>query len=1620
MGKSLGKKIAKIVVWTVVSVLLLVLAIPALLYVPFIQDFVKDIAVKEASKSTGMDIDVEQLRLRWPLRLSVDGVRVVEADGDTMLTAGRLDVGVKILPLLRGDIDVNYARLDSAFYQMGNSDSLMWLRARVDRLEVNPAQLKMNMERIALSDATLDGADIRLIMRPDTAATPVDTTASKPMLITADLITLRRVNYTMSMLPTIDSLSCSVPLAQLRNGEIDLTGRKIHARSLAIDSVSATYLTPSEAWLKANPPVAAAADTVVTPQSEMWTITADSLRLTGRRAVYATKGVRPLPGLDMSYLSVSDIDIEIDSFYNRGTSIRVPLRRLAATERCGLTLEATGTFEMDSAAMRANDFKILTNHSSIALNASMGMGDLSTDPSLPLMLQADARLSLADVMMAMPSMRPMLSKFPAPALVNLQADIHGTPRRLTVESFKARYPGMLNLSASGTVDNPMDPASIGGDLNIDGSLRGSAALNRSLTAARLLPGINLPHTMTVKGHVKYQPMKADANLVVTANDGRVALKGYWNGRTEAYDAGLDIRRFPVQAFMPALGVENLTATVAASGHGYNPMSRNTAMHVNVAVADVTYRQQPLRDIQLVADLSGGNCNGRLSSGNEPADLDVDFIAALTDSGMTWDIDGTVRHLDLLQLGIMTDTCSGSLALTSKGLYNPRTRYLDAVLTLNDVDWTYGPDRITAPRTDLRALMSDSLTSAGVNSGDLAVSFSSPFNLDSIMQRFTATSQLVDRQIKLRNLDVDSLQRTLPPFSLMMELGPDNPASEYLAASSKIMFDRAAMTASNDSLLSLTAGVTGFESGSTRLDSINFSARQHGHYLVYSAMINNEPGTMDNFAHITLNGFMGRNRLSAILNQRNIKNDTGFSFGFSAGVSDSVLTVKLAPYTPTIAYRRWTLNPDNHIAYNLFTRHIDADLSLTDSISSVRIFSTAQAETDSIAKGQTLNVQLADIRLQDWLSFSPWAPPLSGSLSADMKINLSPTSITGDGRVGLHDFFYNKERVGNFDADVNVNTDPRTGMLRADMALLVDSVKTVTVSGTLNDSITKSPFLLDFKMIHFPLRVANPFLPEGVAKLSGMLNGQMDITGEMAHPVFNGWLNFDSTAVNVTMLGTDFKFSDEKIPVDSGIVSFNDFTVTGCNDNPLLISGKANLRDLSNVALDLSMKANNMMIVNSTRARNGADAYGKAYIDLDAAVKGDMQVLFVNADLALLSGTNVTYVVPASTSTISSTAGDVSKMVHFVSFNDSVQVVQADSVARSMAMILTAGLTIQDGTVITVNLSPDGSSKAQVEGSGSFDFSMNPLSNGRLTGRYTISKGMARYNVPMLGEKSFDLLDGSYIAFNGDMMNPLLNLKAVDKMKANVTQSGQNSRVITFDVGLSVTGSLESMNVVFDLSTDDDITVQNELQSMSPEQRASQAMNLLLYNTYTGPGTSATSNLTGNPLYSFLESKVNSWMANNVKGVDISFGIDQYNRTYEGASSTTTSYSYQVSKSLFDDRFKILVGGNYSTDANADENFSQNLISDISFEYLLNRSGSMYVRIFRHTGYESILEGEVTSTGVGFVLKRKLNTLRDLFRFRRRKPSLVLPADNRQPSPQSQEPTSSSTPPPPSTTDETAK
>lgn len=511
-------------------------------------------------------------------------------------------------------------------------------------------------------------------------------------------------------------------------------------------------------------------------------------------------------------------------------------------------------------------------------------------------------------------------------------------------------------------------------------------------------------------------------------------------------------------------------------------------------------------------------------------------------------------------------------------------------------------------------------------------------------------------------------------------------------------------------------------------------------------------------------------------------------------------------------------------------------------------------------------------------------------------------------------------------------------------------------------------------------MANPFLGNDVARLSGYLNGELDMSGSFASPILNGSLACDSVGVFVPMIGSAVTFSDDSLIVADNVVKINQFDIWGANKNPLVLDGSVDARKFSSIAFDLNMNARNFQLINNDKKAR-SEIYGKLFMDMKASATGTLDRLNLNADVKVLSNTDVTYSVSPTTTQL--TRQDASGVVKFVNFNDTATVAVADTVAPMMSMRIVAGLSIDPGTQVEVDIpgsATTGNGKVELSPSGTLNYFQNFMGDMRLNGQLTLGNGYVRYSVPMVGEKKFVFDPNSSVQWNGDLMNPVLNISATDDVKANLLQDG-NSRIVNFLVKLAVSNTLSSPKVVFDLSTDDDMSIQNQLLSMSADQRSMAAINLLVTGQYSGDGVkTASSDLLQGQLYGLLTSQLNSWLANNVKGVDLSFGVDQYNKTVNGETGSAMSYSYSMSKSLFDNRFKISVGGNYSTDASADENFSENLISDISFEYILKQTSNttMYVRLFRHTGYESILEGEITETGVGFVMKRRLANLKNLF------------------------------------------
>lgn len=1568
------KGIARVTGFVIFGLLLLLTGVIGLLYSGWAQNLMhRAFMDKYSTLADGSRIELDGFRLRFPLRLTVDNL-TIHNQTDTLVAASSAYIHVNPLPLLMGEASIRTADLRGVKYVMGSPDSAMFLTMRADSIGISPASVKLASMDIDLQRATIRGGRLAMTLGNDTTPSP----PSEPtrMSINIGNVYLDDFDFSMRMMPTIDTISAIFPQAALYGGKIDLLEQSIDLGTFRGKGLAARYIVPDSARIAQYGPVP------VTPAdstSKPWTVKIKNVDFTGSQALYTTNGVEPLPGLDFTYIQVNDLDLGIRDFYNCATTVKLPLS-VSGTERCGVSLNINGNLDIDSEALHFREVKLNTANGTLAdFNAILGMGDMTTDPSLPVGLWLDAGFAPADLALMFPQMKPVTQSLPAEEQVQIITDISGTMGEINVGDIDLRVNRCINLHASGSLTNIMDPNEMGGDITLRGNIINVKQLKDKMLDKATAAMINVP-PLALGGKVKMRSGVVAGNLKATTAKGSIALDARWDSRREGYNIDINSNALPVNAFLPEMGIGPLTAHLKADGKGYDPFNPKTTLEADLILDNVEYQKVIYKDITGKVSLAEGMATVNLTSTNPDLDLALDAKGNLNGDTYSWDAALAGKRIDLMALGLAKDKSTVEVNMHGNAVIGPGKNDIDGTLTVDDLLYTQPASAISMSDIIATVATSDSTVMADLRNRDLYGRFTAPMGLDSLMAGVSDLSNELSRQLAVYTINMDTLGPHIPVFDFKLTAGSSNFINDYLAPS-KMNIRSLNLHADKDSVLHLNGGIRRLQTASMRIDSIYLDGRRHGNHFHFHAGMENKPGNLDQWHQVELQSVISGSTVSMLLHQANLKGQTGFDFGLEAtgNIADSTLTVHVKPFNPVIGYQPWMVNDDNYIAYDIANRHINANLHMTGGNSSLAIYTedVKVTGTDSTTVNQhDIVLKLDDIHIQDWISFNPFAPPMQGDVSTDIRVHFADGHLIGSGSAGIDNFYYNKEKVADFLTNFDV-TAGKNG-LHAKADLFVNGRKTITVAGALNDSTLLSPMNMDFSMIHFPLEAANPFIPSTVGKLRGTLNGNMQITGSSEHPVFNGFLDFDSTAVMLAMTGVDYTFSDAKIPMVDNVVTLTDFSINGCNENPLRINGTVNMQSLNDIRINLGMKANNMMLVNSNRAKKNADVYGKAYISLDATAKGNMNFLRVNADLSVDPGTNVTYVMQDAESALQSQSKE--GMVKFVNFTDTAAVAMADSITQTgMAMFLDANLKIDDGTTINVDLNPKGTNKVQIQSNGNFNYTSTPLdTEGRLTGRLNILEGFVRYTPPFMGEKYFTFRNNSYVAFFGNMMDPTLNIHAVDVMKANVVQDGKNSRMINFDVMLNVTGTLENMNVSFDLATNDDATVANELQSMSPEQRANQAMNMLIYKTYTGPGTKADASLSSNPLFSFLESQINNWAAENIKGVDLSFGIDQYDKTTNGSSSSTMTYSYQVSKSLFDDRFKIVVGGNYSTDANADENFSQNLINDISFEYFLNKTRTMYIRLFRHTGYESILEGEITQTGVGFVYRRKLDRIGDMF------------------------------------------
>lgn len=326
-----------------------------------------------------------------------------------------------------------------------------------------------------------------------------------------------------------------------------------------------------------------------------------------------------------------------------------------------------------------------------------------------------------------------------------------------------------------------------------------------------------------------------------------------------------------------------------------------------------------------------------------------------------------------------------------------------------------------------------------------------------------------------------------------------------------------------------------------------------------------------------------------------------------------------------------------------------------------------------------------MEIAPWLALSPFSPQIDGSISADLLVNFPQSATEISGSMGIGDLYYGKQRVGNFNLNVDYQLDS-LGRQEAQADLEIDDKKVLTLNGLL-DNQAENPVRLNLSIDEFPLAIANPFLPSEMAQLQGYLNGKMGITGSTDTPLLNGYIQMEEAVANSKSMGATLKFPQSQIRVEQNVLQFDNYEITGANKNPLHIDGNIDFKKLDKIVTDLRLYASAFQPVKSARSTK-ATVYGSVIADMDMAVNGPLDALKIRGNVGLLTGTEVTYVMQDSPFALQQQENNI---VTFVSFNDSTEIAEEDTLQKSsvLGMDILVNINIAPTVKMGVNLSVDG-------------------------------------------------------------------------------------------------------------------------------------------------------------------------------------------------------------------------------------------------------------------------------------------------------------------------------------------
>ena len=307
----------------------------------------------------------------------------------------------------------------------------------------------------------------------------------------------------------------------------------------------------------------------------------------------------------------------------------------------------------------------------------------------------------------------------------------------------------------------------------------------------------------------------------------------------------------------------------------------------------------------------------------------------------------------------------------------------------------------------------------------------------------------------------------------------------------------------------------------------------------------------------------------------------------------------------------------------------------------------------------------------------------------------------------------------------------------------------------------------------------------------------------------------------------------------------------------------------------------------------------------------------------------------------------------------------------------------------ITLNGDGTIRATYHNKGSFN----------MFGTYTVDHGTYGVTIQNIINKNFIFNPGGTIVFAGDPYQAALNLQAVHTV-SGVSLSDLNigssfsSNTVRVNCLMNIGGIAAAPQVDFDLEMP---TVNADEQQMirsvinGQEEMNQQVIYLLGIGRFYTQGVNNAGNtaqgdqttLAMQSLFSgALSAQINNLLNQFVKNDNWNFGA---NITTGNEGWHNAEYEGIINGRMLNNR--LLINGQFGYRDNAKQ-ATPSFIGDFDVQYLLYPNGNLALKVYNQTNDRYFTKSSLNTQGLGIIMKKDFNGLRDLFSTKKRKKKTV--------------------------------